>query len=146
MADGFDTHELDDFEKDLLRLANDNLPKESKKFLKKSATKLSKVQKKDITSLNIGQQGFVMKDIIARSKSGKVYKYNGNLSCRAYNGHPLAHLIDQGYILKGGRHHDGVESFIKGYKFIDKAQREFEPTHYDDIQKFIDDMLNNHGL
>ncbi len=146
MANGFDTSQLDDYARDLLGLATNTIPRESKKFLKKSATKLSRVQKKEIKSLGIGQQGFMEKEILASGKSGKVYKYQGNLSCRAFNSHPLSHLLDQGFIHKGGKNKDGAESFVPGYKFIEKAQQQFQTTYNSDLNSFIDDMIDNHDL
>jgi len=139
--DGFNFTELTKFEKKLLNLASTTMPKESKKFLKKSATKLSKVQKKSIKSLGVGIQGVTEKEIAVRSKGGKVYKHSGGLSCRAYNGHPLAHLINEGFILKGGQNHDGAETFVAGYKFIEKSQQQFQGAYDGDIQDFIDDVL-----
>jgi len=144
VEDGFNFTELTQFERRLVIMANDAMPRESKKFLKKAATKLAKVQKKELKSLGIGDQGIKEKEIIARSKSGRVYKYGGALSCRAFNSHPLAHLLDQGYIHKGGFEvKDGAETFVPGYKFIDKAQQQFQGTYNSDLNNFIDDMLNN---
>ena len=143
MADGFDTSELEAYERDLISLATTTMPRESKKFLKKNATNLSKEQKKKIKSLGVGSQGITEKEIAARSKSGKVYKYSGDLSCRAFNSHPLAHLLDQGFIHKGGFGvKDGAETWVPGYKFIEKAQQQFQSEYYQNVQEFIDNMLD----
>lgn len=143
MVNGFDTSELEQYEKDLIKLALDTMNKQSKKFLKKEAKALSKEQKNEIKTLGIGDQGITEKEILASSKSGKVYNYDGNLTCRAFNSHPLAHLLDQGFLHKGGKNHDGVETFVVGYKFIDKAQKGFETGYYKDVQDFIDKMLED---
>jgi len=74
-SDGFDTRELDAYSRDLLALATTTMPRETKKVLKKESTKLSKKQKQTLKSFNIGSQGITEKEIIARSKTGKVYKY-----------------------------------------------------------------------
>jgi len=93
MANGFDTRELDEFSRDLLGLATTSLPRETKKMLKKEATKLSKVQKNVFKSSGIGDTGITEKEVLKKMKAGKVYKYNGDLSCRAYCSHPLGHLL-----------------------------------------------------
>jgi hypothetical protein len=141
-ADGFNLNQLDDFSQDLLSLATRIMPRETKKVLKKEATKLSKVQKNKIKSFGIGGQGITEKEILSSSKSGKVYKYSGNLNCRAFNSHPLAHLLDKGYTHKGGNNHDGAETFVVGYNFIEKAEEQFKNEFYQDIEQFIDDMID----
>ena len=115
-------------------------------MLKKEATKLSKVQKNTFKGFGIGSTGITEQEVLKTMKAGKVYKYNGDLSCRAYCSHPLGHLLDQGYIHKGGKNHDGAESYVPGYKFIDKAQSEFGTVYNQDLQNFIDDMIDNNGL
>jgi hypothetical protein len=141
--DGIDFSELNKFEKDLLAAAKDiENGKHAKQFLRKQGTKLNKENKKQAESMNIGKKtGNFMKGF----KRGKVYKYQGkDLSIRAYNSAPHAHLLDFGHRIvdKNKKEH----GFKKGYHFMDKAQKAFEEGHYKDIQGFIDDMLNNHGL
>lgn len=143
---GFDTSELDSFSRDLLSLATTTLPRETKKMLKKSATKLSKVQKNVFKGFGIGDTGITEREVLKTMKAGKVYKYSGDLTCRAYCSSPLGHLLDQGHLLKGGRNHDGAEVFVPGYKFIDKAQSQFGSVYNQDLQEFIDKMLNENGL
>jgi hypothetical protein len=140
MSDGFDTTQLDKFTKDLINLANQKLPKESKKFLKKEANKLNKVNKSVFNSKNIGEDTGNLKKSF---KSGKVYKYNGDLAARAYNSSPHAHLIDQGWTHKSP---DGTEKWIDGKHFMEDAQKIFEGEFYGDIEDWIDKMLEEEGL
>ena len=148
MGFGFDTHEFEQYEKELLSLAKTKLPKESKKFLKKSATKLTKANKNSFKSSNAAAgSGATEAEMLKRFKAGKVYKYNGDLTCRAYSSHPLAHLLDLGFIHKGGfKVKSGAEKFIPGYHFMDKAKGSFETIYYTDTQNFISDMLDKKGL
>ena len=152
--DGFDTHELEEFERDLLSIASTKMPRESKKFLKKSATKLTKVNKNTFKSSGAAAgSGATEDEMLKRFKAGKVYKYNGDLNCRAYSGHPLTHLLDLGFIHKGGRGKKGVkgsktgdETWVEGYHFMEKSKDSFDDRHYMDTQNFIEDMLRNNGL
>ncbi|GCD10589.1 HK97 gp10 family phage protein [Clostridium tagluense] len=141
-SNGFDTSELANYMADLANTSK-SVAKKSKKFLKKEATKLSKEQKKEIKSLGIGEQGFIEKEILASGKAGKVYKYNGDLTCRAFNSHPLAHLLDLGYIHKGGKNHDGAETFVPGYHFIEKTEEAFKSGYYQEIEKLIEDIISD---
>ncbi|MBW9170776.1 HK97 gp10 family phage protein [Clostridium estertheticum] len=149
---GFDISNLTEFEKDLLKLANDTMKKESTKFLKKSATKLSKEQKKEIKTINTGLNDEQKKLLLSKTKAGKVYKYEGKLSCRAFSGavikgknenfYSLSGMINNGYVHRGGKNKDGKETFIEGQHFMESAQYIFEGTYYEEVQKFIDDMLD----
>lgn len=147
MADGFDASELDAYMQDMLGLAQRTLPRESKKFLKTQATNLSKVQKSEFKRFGIGETGITEKDILKSIKPGKTYKYQGELHARAYCSHPLGHLFDAGYIHKGGfKDKSGIETWIPGYHFIEKAEEQFKDGYYSSVEDFIDDMLKNNGL
>lgn len=141
MSDGFDTHELDDFMKDMMELANDKLPKESKKFLKKNANKLKTRTKNKAEELGILEQtGNYYKGF----KSGKVYDYQGTLACRAINSSPHAHLLEYGHMQKDK---SGNElGFIPGFHPFEKAMQDYLDEYYSNCEDFIGDMINNKGL
>lgn len=151
--DGFNTNELDEFSRDLLSLATTALPRETKKMLKKEATKLSKIQKNKIKSLGIGE---LATGLVKKTKAGKVYKYNGDLTCRAYSGgavkgkgsnyYSLSGMINNGYLRRGGVNHEGAETYVPGYKYMESSQSQFSSIYNQDLQNFIDDMLDNNEL
>ncbi|MBW9154863.1 HK97 gp10 family phage protein [Clostridium tagluense] len=141
-TNGFDTSELAKYMADLAKTSK-SVAKKSKKFLKKEAIKLSKEQKGEIKTLGIGTQGIVEKEVLAKTKAGKVYKYNGDLTCRAYSSHPLAHLLNNGHIHKGGKNHDGAETFVPGYHFIEKTEEAFKSGYYQEIEKLIEDIIED---
>jgi len=141
MGYGFDTAEIEAYIRDMTEL-NEVIPKECKKFLKKSATDLSKVQKNTFKSFGIGESGIIEKEILKSIKSGKTYKYAGDLNCRAYCSHPLGHLFDAGYIHKGGfEDKTGEETWVEGYHFIEKAKEQFEDGYYRSIDDFIANIV-----
>ena len=135
-------NQFDEFERDLLRATMDyQNGKYVKPFLKKQARELNKVQRKETKTLVNKKTGNLQKGF----KAGKVYKYrNKELSVRAYNKSPHAHLINDGHriIDKNGTEH----GFKRGVKFMEKAEQLFENKNFEDTQQFIDDMLNKHGL
>ncbi|MBU3145728.1 HK97 gp10 family phage protein [Clostridium sp. CF012] len=138
---GFDTSELDTYMRDMAGLSR-TMPKECKKFLKKSATDLSKVQKSTFKSFGIGDTGETEKEILKSIKSGKTYKYAGEMHCRAYCSHPLGHLFDVGFIHKGGfKDKIGAETWVEGYHFIEKAEQQFQGGYARSIDDFIDKMI-----
>jgi hypothetical protein len=152
MKDGFDTHELDDFTKDLLNLAQQKLPKDSKKHIKKEANKLKTNTKKKAKSMGITEEDPGKTKFYSGFKSGKVYKYNGELSCRAYNGSSIAHLLENGHMMIGHKPEKKElklkygGSFVPGYHYTEKSYQDFKNTYYDDTEKFIDKMLKEKGL
>lgn len=138
MSDGFDFTELTNFEKKLVSLANDKMPKESKKFIKKEANKLNKKNKSAYKSKGIEEK---TGNLIKGFKSGKAYKFNGAWSARAFNSSPHAHLLDKGFIWKPHKGQTGEEKFIPGFNFMEDARISFESEYFGDVNKFIDDVL-----
>ena len=135
MADGFDISELTNFDKKLVNLANDKMPRESKKFVKKEAGKLNRKNKSAYKSKGIGEK---TGNLLRGFKSGKVYKFNGAWSCRALNSSPHAHLIDKGWMHKAS---NGNEKFVPGFNFMEDAAKGFESQYYNDIEEFFDEVL-----
>ena len=135
-------NQFDEFERDLLRVATEyQNGKFVKIFLKKQARGLNGVQRKETKTLVNKKTGNLQKGF----KAGKVYKYrNKELSVRAYNKSPHAHLINDGHriIDRNGTEH----GFKQGVKFMEKAEQIFENKNFEETQQFIDDMLNKHGL
>lgn len=133
---------LDEFEKDLLNLANDvEGGKHAKKFMKKEVGKLNTANKKAAKSIKIGKKtGNFMKGF----KKGKPYKYkNDEWAGRAYNNSPHAHLINNGHrlIIKGQS-----KGFVEGKHFMEAAKEGFEEGYYKDVQDFIDEMIEANNL
>lgn len=139
MSNGFDTKELTKFQKDLVDLAVNKLPKESKSFLRQQGTKL-RWKTVSIARARVKKKtGNLIKNI----KRGKVYTFKGNggISIRVYGGGkaPHIHLLEYGHrqVTKDGRE----VGFVEGKHFFEDAAKEFEGSHYDDIQKFLDATL-----
>ncbi len=136
MSDGFDIKELTNFEKKLIDLATTKMPKESKKFMQNEGNKLKKKTLAKAKQKVDKDTGNYHKSI----KRGKVYKYNGDLSIRAYSGDNKAHLIENGHRIvdKNGVEH----GFKEGEHVFLEAEKEFEQQYYSDVQKFINAMLD----
>lgn len=146
MGDIFDIRELTKYKENLVKLANDTMPQESKKFIKKEANKLNSKNKSVYKSKGIGEE---TGNLIKGFKAGKAYKFDGAWSARAFNSSPHAHLIDKGYMWKPHKKvakgqkvkQTGEERFIPGFHFMEDAAKAFEGTYYEDINDFIDQVL-----
>lgn len=137
MADVFDTREIDKFEKDLIKIANEIIPKESKKFLREEGTKLRKKTLSNAKQKVKKKSGKYHKSI----KRGKVYTYdvNGALSIRVYSNAPHAHLIEYGHRQVSK---NGVESgFVEGKHVFEKSKNEFESEFNSSCEGFAEDIL-----
>lgn len=152
--DGFDTRDFDRFAQNLLDIAGKEVPKESKKFLRDEGTKLKK------KTLAVAKQK-VKKDTgyyFASITRGRVYYYKptGSNAVRVYSSAPHAHLIEEGHrAVRGGQlargkkakrtgyvvEKDGQEVFVPGKHVFETAQSEFADDFYDDVEKFIDEVV-----
>jgi hypothetical protein len=117
-------------------MANDTMPKESKKFLRTEGTKLRKATLSKAKEKVKKKTGRYYKSI----KRGKVYNYDGALSIRCYSSAPHAHLIEKGHRLVNK---DGQEiGWVDGRHVFEETEEEFKGTYYNDCEDFIDEVLD----
>ncbi len=130
---GFDglANELDDFTRDLINLAQNQMPKKTKKFLRQQGSKLTKEVKNQAKSKVKKKTGNYLKSI----KRGKVYTFDDALAIRAFSGAPHAHLIELGHVNKDG-------TFTEGKYVFKQAYDDYQDTFVSDLETFIDDMLD----
>ena len=131
-VDGFDFTELEEFNTELVRLAQVQFPKETKAFLRREANKVNRIARKGYKSETKKKTGNLLKGLTR----GKPYIYNGEeYQIRAKNKARHAHLIEFGHInVKNG-------GFVVGKHIMDKAGNEFKPTFLQDAEVYIDDLL-----
>lgn len=142
-SNGFDFSELDDFSKDLLNLAQDfDKGKQAKAFLRKSGNKLKKATVKHAKTKVKKKTGNLYKSI----KRGKPYKYSVNdaMAVRVY-GINHAHLLNNGHRIVAPYTKE-EKGFAKGYHFFESGASEYEQEWTGDVEDFIDEMLNEHGM
>ena len=132
----FDVSELDEWAREVLKLAERDMPRETAKFLRDEGGKLRKVTVKKARSRVKKRKGNYFKGI----KKGKVYIYSGNggTSIRVYGGKPAfhAHLLEHGHRMVSKT---GEElGFVQGYNVFEDSRNEFAPVFEKDIEDFID--------
>ena len=138
MEADFDFHELTDFKKELLQLAKDDFPKETKKFVKKEAGILAKIAKDTAKRELESKSGNYLKGF----KSGKVYKFSGDICCRAFNSSNHAHLIEYGHNMVSHKPNKKNTGFVPGKYILKKAGNKFEQSFEAHIDKFLDEILD----
>ncbi len=145
--------ELDSFTESMLKLANDELPKESRKFIKKQANQLKTATKNKAESLGIIDQ---TGNYYSHFRSGKVYKYHGALSCRVYNTASakndrgawmsLSAMLENGHLQTNKDRKSVGKGFVPGFHPFLRAYEDFMSKYYNNCEQFVDDMINKHGL
>lgn len=133
MSSSFDMRELEKFEKELMAIADKTMPAATKKFLKNNSKKLAKLAKKKAEQMVKKRSGNYENGF----KAGKVYRYNGFLSCRSFNNSPHAHLIEYGHLQKT----KNGEIFVPGKHVLEETSKDFEDQYYEDVEKFVDQMM-----
>ena len=134
MSELFDVSELDKYSAEILKIAQSDMPKESKKFMRIEGRKLRNATRKKARKKVKKRTGNYLKGI----KTGKtyIYKGNGGLAIRVYAGKYHAHLIEKGHrIVKNGKE----LGFVKGYNVYKEAGEEFQNEFYNDTEKFIEE-------
>jgi hypothetical protein len=134
---------LTEFQRDLLEMAQDKLPKESYKIMRKigskARTEVAKKARRDVKKAT----GYYHK----KWKRGKVFKgENGEIVVRVINSSPHAHLIEHGHRMVT---QDGREvGFVKGKKVLEKGMKQFAGSDKMEemLSDWIDDLLESGGL
>lgn len=135
---------LSEFQKDLLEVAQEKLPKESFKMMSKAGNKLNTFAKREARGAIDHSSG--TGNYYKRFKRGKVFKdAEGKIVVRAINSAPHAHLIEHGYrLVRGGKE----IGFVPGRLILSAAAKNFDNSG--EFEKIVSDeldrMLREHGL
>lgn len=120
----------------------ENLEKQQKKHMKKQAQSLSKIIKQKIKTRVKKKTGNLLKSV----KAGKVYKFEGNESCRVYSSAPHAHLIEYGHRMLNKNGQSTKLDRVEGKYIFRDGKKEYEKTFKEETNKFIQDVVEKSGL
>lgn len=142
ITSGFDASDLNDLENQLLRLANEQYPKEAKRFLRTQGNKAKTRLRKNTKAATKKKTGNLLKGI---DKSAPEL-YEGSFQARVYNKAPHAHLIEHGHVMadKFGNpilNELGQEMWVNGRFPAAHATNELKAILPAKVDKFIDDLL-----
>lgn len=138
-----DIRGLTEFQRDLLKIAQRELPREIPKIMRKIGSKArTQVARKARSQVNK-----VTGNYHKKWKRGKVFKgERGETVVRVINSSPHAHLIEDGHRLVTK---DGEEiGFVQGKKILEKGMREFEDSGQVGtmLSQWLDDLLEKGKL
>lgn len=134
---------LSELQKDLLKVAQQDLPKEIPKIMRKIGNKAKTQVAKKARSRVVDDTGMYNR----RWKRGKVFKGDkGETVVRVINSAPHAHLIEYGHrqVTK-----DGKElGFVLGFHNLEKGMKDFNSSGQFEnmLSNWIDDLLRDGKL
>lgn len=117
VQNGFDLHELDEFTRDLVDLAQKQFPKEAKQFIQKQGNEGRKRLRANTRAVTKKRTGNLLRGI----QQGKATKYKGNYQIRIMNTAPHAHLIEYGHSNIKTRAGSGSQGKTQGLPGADGA-------------------------
>lgn len=132
---------LDEFEKFLVKKAVDELPRETKKIMRKMGSKARTLTARTARSKVNKLTGTYQKSW----KRGKLFYDGEKHVIRVYNSSPHAHLIEDGHrmVTPGGRE----VGFVKGKKVLENSMKQFEGDDMDQmLSDWLDDLLESGKL
>lgn len=135
---------LTEFQKDLLEVAQEKLPSETNKMMRKAGNRLTTYARREARSAIDHTSG--TGNYYRGFKRGKVFKdREGKTVVRAINSAPHAHLLEYGFrLVRGGRE----IGFVPGRLIMDAAAKKFDNSG--EFEKIISDeldrMLREQGL
>lgn len=139
---GFDLGDLQALNQKLLLLAEDQFPKEAKKFIRRQGAKCE-------TRLRNAYKTKVKKksgNLIAGVTRGAPHQYGDTWQIRVYNNAPHAHLIEHGHVMcdKNGKpilNKLGQEVWVDGKYVAANTVNEYKNIYPDEVDQFVDEML-----
>lgn len=135
-------HGLDDFQRRLLEVAQQRLPKQTKQIMGKIGSKARTAIAKEARSKVKKDTGTYHK----RFKRGKVFKdHEGKIVVRVINSSPHAHLIEHGHrVVRGGQE----VGFATGKKVMEHGIDNFNNSGQVEkmLSDWLDDLLDSGGL
>lgn len=146
MSVEIDFHELTEFQKDVLKSANNRFPKQARNFMNRVGNVFAKEVKAGYDSKTKKKTGNLRRGV----KRGRSYKWNGNeWQVRVYNRAPHAHLLEYGHRMIMWR--SGKPSkrtpFVKGRHVVGSAAAEAFPGTYNRMcEEFVDQFLKEGGF
>ena len=119
--------------KDLTKLANETMPKESKQFLAKEANELKKELQRRLKTAYGVRKGNLVKQV--RKGKSYFYKPESAYQTRIYFA-PHMNVVDYGHPVKNGG------PWVEGKHIKEKTESAFADTFARDVERFIDELLD----
>lgn len=131
----FDFHELDDFNKKMVRFYSKEFPQETRKFMNKEGNEGKRILRKFTNATTTKRTGNLLRGI----DKGRVHKRGEDWQVRVRNKAPHAHLIEHGHHLVAWGKPTDIR--VEGRNPAARAQRAIKRNFTGDVERWIDKML-----
>ena len=162
MSNFLNTNEIDKFAESVYEFASKEMPKETKKFIKKEGKNLLQETQREAIFSGVHHKSHKYYDSI---KQGRVYKYkqNGAINNRVYSSDQKAHLLEYGHRqvlnpgkdgkvapIGNGKFAKGVKpgkgigkeiGFVEGYHIFENSAKRYDGEYVKNCEKFIEDVI-----
>lgn len=133
--------QLSEYKQKMLALAQEQLPRQSKAFLRQQVKKLLPTTQREAIFSGIKHRTYGYYDAI---KAGKPFVSSKDKSVRArvYSYAPHSALLEHGHTVygRGKKHSKGIKR-TKAFKVFEGARESYEPNFIKDAKTFVDRML-----
>lgn len=138
-----DVKEWDQFNQNILALAEETMPKETKKFMRREGGRLATVTRKTAKATVQKKSGNYFKSI----RSSKAWQNSRGgygvyaLASRKNNLGNHAHLLEYGHrvIIRGKE----LDHKAKDFRIFEKASKNFEGRFLSDAEEYINNLLES---
>lgn len=145
-----DVSEWTKFNQDMLELAEETMPKETKKFMRREGGRLATATRKLARATVHKKTGNYFKSI----RGSKAWRNNRGgygvyaLASRKNNLGNHAHLLEYGHNQEAGKYVPAIkarlkESRVKGFRIFEKARNSFERQFVSDAAEYVDNLLDS---
>lgn len=145
-----DVSEWDKFNRDMLELAEETMPKETKKFMRREGGRLATATRKIARAEVHKKTGNYFKSI----RGSKAWKNNRGgygvyaLASRKNNLGNHAHLLEYGHKQNAGQYVPAIKARLKkseveGKRIFEKGRKSFERKFMADAAEYIDNLLES---
>lgn len=139
---GFDLRELEELNAQLLKLADEQFPKETKKFIRRQGARLERQLRNAYKTKVKKKTGNLQKGV----ERGMPTLYEGDWQIRVRNVAPHAHLIEHGHVMKDKNKNPiknsfGQEIWVEGKYVAAFTVNDFKKEYPQAVDEFVDQML-----
>ena len=132
-----DLTELDRLNLEMLKMANETCPEETKKFIRKQGAVLKKEMRAQYKEKTKKKTGNLLKGM----HESAPYQYEGSYQVRVSNNAPHAHLIEYGHKMLGHDKKETKRDEVKGLYPAQAAGEGFAREYMENVDDFIDELL-----
>ena len=147
---------IEEYQNKMMALAEKDLPKESKNFLKTEAQKLKR-HMQSYANANVPVSRIAESDAHKKYhtsfKTGKTYKYNEAYAKRVFNASGHGRYVEYGRtVAKGYKKSEGYKKSSnilgksKHYEVVKHVKTDFDPIYYNDVDAWIEKMIQEGKL